>query len=118
MAEKLRQQEVLPVLEVRVLDTARKSSFRVRRLTEVPVVHTLDEMKKILQKYLPDINHVENCQFGYVLERNKKYSIASGVELENAYQHFGAGFQMWLDPAIEKRSSIRPRGQTPQTSGW
>ena len=118
MAEKLRQQEVLPVLEVRVLDTARKSSFRVRRLTEVPVVHTLDEMKKILQKYLPDISHVENCQFVYVLERNKKYSLASDVNLQNAYQHFRAGLQMWLDPAIEKLSSTRPRGQTPQTSGW
>ena len=100
------------------MDTARKNSFRVRRLTEVPVVHTLDEIKKILQKYLPDINHVEIFQFGYVLERNKKYSIVSDVELQNAYQHFRAGFQMWLDPAIEKQSSTRPRGQTPQTSGW
>ena len=50
MAEKLRQQQVLPILEVRVLDTVRKRSFRVKRLTEVPVVHTLDEMNKILQK--------------------------------------------------------------------
>lgn len=111
MTETFSKQDTLPVLEVRVLDTTRKSSFRVRRLANLPIVHTLEEMKVTLELYLPDIKHVETCPVGYVLERNKKYSIGTDSELQNAYQHFKAVYQMWLDPTPIKRSAAAPRKQ-------
>ena len=91
------QEDLLPVLEVRILDSKRKSSFKVRRLTDFPIAESMKELKSVLSKYMPDLKHVENCQLGYVLERNKKYSIGTDAELQKAYEHFEAGYQMWLD---------------------
>ena len=45
----------IPVLEVRVLDAIRKSSFRVRRLTNFPLVDTLNDLWKELATVLPDL---------------------------------------------------------------
>ena len=59
---------------------------------------TLCQMRKKLAERLPDIKNVDTCQLGYVLERNKKYSIGSDGELQKAFGHFRAGYQMWLDP--------------------
>ena len=48
---------------------------------------------------MPDLNeHVENWQLGYVLDRNKKYTIETDIDLRDAWQHFNNGYQMWLDP--------------------
>ena len=44
----LDEQDVLPVLEVRVLDKNRKSSFRLRRFTNFPAVETVKDMKTAL----------------------------------------------------------------------
>ena len=97
--------ETLPILDIRVLDLTRKSSFRVRQLKKFPVVKTIAQLRNELAERLPDLKHVQNCQFGYVLERNKKYSIGSDNELQTAFGHFRAGFQMWLDPTPLKRAA-------------
>ncbi len=47
--EVLDEQDVLPVLEVRVLDKNRKSSFRLRRFTNFPAAETVKDMKTALQ---------------------------------------------------------------------
>ena len=39
------KQDMLPVLDVRVLDATKKSKFRVRRLINFPLAETMDEMK-------------------------------------------------------------------------
>ena len=98
MAENNISRDSLPVLEVRVINPKRKTSYRVRRLNNFPVVETLVELEDQLQILLPDIKNLENCQVGYVLERNKKYSIMNDYDLKSAYNHFRAGYQMWLDP--------------------
>lgn len=92
------EQVMLSVLEVRVLDATRKTSHRLRRLTNFPIAETVQDLKAALQMFMPDIEHVENWQLGYVLERNKKYTIETDVELQDACQHFKNGYQMWLDP--------------------
>ena len=92
------EQDIFPVLEVRVLDKTKKTSFRVRRLTNFPVAENMKDMKAALKVFMPDIQHVENWQLGYVLERNIKYTIETDVELHDAFQHFRDGYQMWLDP--------------------
>ena len=86
------EQDMLPVLDVRVLDATKKSKFRVRRLINFPL-----EMKSALKIFMPDIEHVENCDIGYVLERNKKYTIETNGELQDACQEFKKGFPMWLE---------------------
>jgi hypothetical protein len=106
----LDEQDVLPVLEVRVLDKNRKSSFRLRRFTNFPAAETVKDMKTALQLHMPDIKDVENWQIGYVLDRNKKYAIETDDELKNACVHFKQGYQMWLDtspikPAASKRQA-------------
>ena len=109
MAEALDiEEDMVPVLEVRILDETKKSSFRVRRLTNFPIAENIDEMKSALQTFMPDVKHVENWQIGYVLERNKKYVIESTGELQHAWQHLKKGYQMWLDPSpmkVEKKRS-------------
>ena len=108
--------EFLPILDIRVLDPVRKSSFRVRKLTKFPVLKTICEMRKELTERLPDIKHVDTCQIGYVLERNKKYSIGSDDELQKAFDHFRAGYQMWLDPTSLKQI-VNPQKTSPALSG-
>ena len=54
--------DMLPVLDVRVLDETKKSKFRVRRLTNFPLAETLDEMKSALHIFMPNIEHVENWE--------------------------------------------------------
>ena len=106
-AEQMKDEDdLLPILEVRVLDMNRKSNFQVRKLTEFPIVENMKDLRSALSKYMPDIEHVENCMVGYVLERNKKYCIETNAELEKAYGHFKAGYQMWLDPTPVKTSDV------------
>ena len=100
-------QEMLPVLEVRVLDITKKNSFRVRRLTNFPIAESLQDMKTALQKFMPDITHVDNLQIGYILDRNKKFTIETNCELSDAWQHFKNDNQMWLDPSPAKAASKR-----------
>ena len=88
------EQDMLPVLDVWVLDETKKSKFRVRRLTNFPLAETLDEMKSALQIFMPDIEHVENWEIGYILERNKKYAIETNSELQDAWQELKKGFPM------------------------
>ena len=88
--------------KVRVLDAHKKTSYRVRRLSQFPMAETVIEMKTALQMFLPDIKNAKNWQIGYILERNKKYTIETHAELQDAYQHFKEGFQMWLDPLPAK----------------
>ena len=102
MFDDIDEQDMLPILEVRVLDATKKTSFRVRRLTNFPVAETMDEMKSTLQIFMPDITHDENWQIMYILERNKKYTIETSGELQDAYQEFRKGYQMWLDPSPVK----------------
>ena len=45
------------------------------------------------------------------LKEIKIYSIGTDSELQNAYQHFKAVYQMWLDPTPIKRSAAAPRKQ-------
>ncbi len=101
MAEDLENvnEDVLPVLEVRILDVLKKTSFRVRQLTNFPAAETVHDMKSALQMYMPDLKHVENWQLGYVLDRNKKYTIETNVELQDVFEHVKRGYQMWLDPS-------------------
>ena len=88
------EQDSLPVLEVRVLDVTKKNSFRVRRLTHFPIAENLKDMKSALQKFMPDITHADELQVGYVLDRNKKYTIETDRELSDAWQHLKNGYQM------------------------
>ena len=53
------------VLEVRVLDAIRKSSSRVRRLTNFPLLDTLNDLWKELATVLPDLANVDKCQIGH-----------------------------------------------------
>ena len=63
-----------------------------------------------VEVFMPDIQHVKNWQLGYMLERNKKYTIETHVELHDAFQHFREGYQMWLDPiptkAVEAKRKV------------
>ena len=74
-------------------------------------------MKTALEMFLPDIKHAENWQIGYILERNKKYTIETDAELQDAYQHFKEGFQMWLDllpakaVAAKKKTGVNAAGK-------
>ena len=104
------EHDILPVLEVRVLDATKKTRFRVRRLTNFPIAETMDDMISALQIFMPDITHAENWQIRYILDRNKKYTIETNGELQNACQEFKKGYQMWLDPSplkpvVSKRQS-------------
>ena len=62
--------------------------------------------------FMPDIKDMENWQLGYVLERNKKYTIETDVELQDAFQHFKDGHQMWLDPMPAKAVAAKRRVDT------
>lgn len=96
------EQDMLPVLKVRVLDCTKKSRIRVRRLTNFPIAETMDDMKSALQVFMPDITYPENWEIGYVLDRNKKYTIETNGELQDAHQEFKKGYQMCLDPTPAK----------------
>ncbi len=106
------EQDMLPVLDVRVLDATKKSKFRVRRLINFPLAETMDEMKSALKIFMPDIKHVENCDIGYVLGRNKKYTIETNGELQDVCQEFKKGFPMWLDPSPVKPAASKKHGGT------
>ena len=112
MFDDIDEQDMLPVLEVRVLDATKKTSFRVRRLTNFPVAETMDEMKSTLQIFMPDIAHDENWQIVYILERNKKYTIETSGELQDVYQEFRKGYQMWLDPLPVKPAASKRQSGT------
>ena len=56
---------------------------------------------------MPDITHVADWQMGYVLDRNKKFTIETDGELNDAWQHFKNGYQMWLDPSPAKAAAKR-----------
>ena len=66
-------------MEVRVLDVTKKNRFQVIRLTHFPIAENLKDMKSALQKFMPDM-HVDELQVGYVLDRNKKYTIETNCE--------------------------------------
>ena len=102
----------IPVLEVRVLDAAKKTSYRVRRLTNFPTAETVDDMKKGLKMFMPDIKPTYNWKIGYILDRNKKYTIETDGELLEAWGHFQRGYQMWLDPSPAKVVVAKNRTST------
>ena len=60
-------------------------------------------MKSALQILMPDIEHVENWEIGYILERNKKYAIETNGELQDAWEELKKGFPMLLDPSPDKQ---------------
>ena len=109
MAEALNlneEQDMLPVLEVRVLDATKKTSHWMRPLTNFPIAESVQDIKSALKMFMPDLNeHVENWQLGYVLDRNKKYTIETDIDLRDAWQHFNNGYQMWLDPLPVKAAA-------------
>ncbi|XP_028417959.1 uncharacterized protein LOC114542659 isoform X2 [Dendronephthya gigantea] len=104
MDSNVESESVIPVLEVRVLDINKKTSFRLRRITEFPVNNTISELREALINNMPDVPHVDKSQFGYILERNKKFTIATDSELQKANEYFIAGYQMWLDPTPQQPS--------------
>ena len=105
------EEDLLPILEVRVLDSTKKTGFRVRRLARFPVAETIADMKSALQMFMPDIADVDNGQIGYILERNKKYTIKTNSEQKNAFEEFKKGYQMWLDPSpVNPTASKRKSG--------
>ena len=67
--------DILPVREVWVLDCTNKSRTRVKRLTNFPIAETMNDIKSSMQIFMQDITHPENWEIGYVLARNKKYTI-------------------------------------------
>ena len=110
MAENLEiDSDMLPVMEIRISDAQKKTSFRVRRLKNFPVAETVEEMKSALQIFMPDINYVENWQLGYILDRNKKYTIETDGELRDAFDYVKRGYQMWLDPSPRKIGAPKRR---------
>ena len=48
---------------------------------------------------------MDELQVGYVLDRNKKYTIETDGELSDAWQHFKNGYQMWVDPSPVKSAA-------------
>ena len=106
------EQDILPVLEVRVLNETKKTSYRVRRLTNFPVAENIQDMKAALELFMPDIQNMENWRLGYVLERNKKYTVETDVELQEAFQHFKDGYQMCLDPMPAKAVAPKRKNDT------
>ena len=86
------EQDIFPVFEVRVLDETKNTSFRVIRVTRFPVAENMQDMKAASQMLMPDIQHVEDWQLGYVLERDKKCTIETDVELHDAFQHYRDGY--------------------------
>ena len=106
------EQDILPVLEVRVLNETKKKSYRVRQLTNFPVAENIQDMKAALELFMPDIQNMENWRLGYVLERNKKYTVETDVELKEAFQHFKDGYQMWLDPMPAKAVAPKRKNDT------
>ena len=118
MAENLEiDSDMLPVMEIRVSDIQKKTSFRVRRLKNFPVAETVEEMKSALQIFMPDIKYVENWQLGYILERNKKYTIETDGELRDAFEYVKKGYQMWLDPSPRKKDVPKKRANDTNGQG-
>lgn len=104
--------DVIPVLEVRVLDATKKTSYRVRRLTNFPSAETVQDMKNSLKMFMPDIKPTDNWKMGYILDRNKKYAIETDGELLDAWGHFQRGYQMWLDPSPPKVTAAKNQTTT------
>ena len=92
--------QFVPVIAVRVIDAAKKSSFKVRRYSNFPVVATVNEFRTALLGAFPDLSSIAQPGFpvGYVLERNKKFVIHSNLELESAYDAVLRGYEVWMDP--------------------
>ena len=106
--------QVIPVVEVRVLDAAKKSSFKIRRSTNFPVVATVQEFRSALLVAFPDLAEIAQPCFsvGYIAERNKKLSINSNLELESAYDALIGGYAVWMDPReapIQSKPLTRPK---------
>ncbi len=66
------EQDMLPVLDVRVLDATKKSKFRVRRLINFPLAETMDEMKSALKIFMPDIEHVEKLRYRICIRKKQE----------------------------------------------
>ena len=110
MAESLEiDSNMLPVMEIRVSNVQKKTSFRVRRLKNFPVAETVKEM--------PDITYVENWQLGYILDLNKKYTIKTDGELRDAFDYVKRGSQMWLDPSLRKICAPKQRANNINSQG-
>lgn len=50
-----------------LISATKKTSNRVRRLTNFPIAETIDEMISALQMLMPDITHAENRKIGCIL---------------------------------------------------
>ena len=75
-------------------------------------METIAVMKSALQMFMPDIADVDNWQIGYILERNKKYTIETNSELQDVLEEFKKGYQMWLDPSpVKPTASKRKSGR-------
>ena len=95
--------QVLESVEVRIIDQKKKSSFRVRRLSNFPVVETLRDFRAALLKAMPDLllnEEDKEVEFaiGYIFQRNKKYAITTAKELVDGYAAAMDGFCFWADP--------------------
>ena len=62
--------------------------------------------------FMPDIKSTDNWKIGYILDRNKKYTIETDGELLEAWGHFQRGYQMWLDPSPAKVVVAKNRTST------
>lgn len=73
------------------------------------MVVTVKEFRSVLLLTFPDLAATVQPDFsvGYVLERNKKLSINSNLELESAYDALLGGYAVWLDPY--KTSTIQSK---------
>ncbi len=91
--------ETISQAEVRVLDEKKKSKFVKRRAQNFPVVDTVGDFRKTILKAFPDLESqsLPNFQFGYVGERNKKYSISTVLELKQGYDNAMEGNPFWID---------------------
>ena len=85
-------------IELRIIDKKKKSSYKVHRLKEFPVVESLDEFRLVIERYFPDITANTNYEFGYFGERNKKFWVKTETELVEAYSMAIDGCALWINP--------------------
>ena len=92
--------QILETAEVKIIDGKKKSSFRVRRLINFPVVENLKEFREAILEAMPDLPCNSEAQFaiGYILDRNKKYSVTTERELADCYAAVLNGYSFWVDP--------------------
>lgn len=91
--------ETIPQAEIRVLDEKEKSKFVKRRAQNFPVVDTVEDFMKAILKAFPDLQSesLPSFQFGYVGDKNKKYSISTVLELKQGYDNAMNGNPFWID---------------------